>query len=127
MRKKINNPKVKFYIGNVRDKRSVDYIFHTTALKKVLSCEFSPIEAVNTNVIVTENVLDSALEHGVKLIIVLSTNKAVYCINAKGITKAMMGKVMQAKARSLDYDADTVVCGTFYGNVMPSRGSVIPF
>jgi UDP-N-acetylglucosamine 4,6-dehydratase/5-epimerase len=133
MRHRLNNPKVKFYIGNVRDKRSVDYamrdvdyIFHAAALKQVPSCEFFPIEAVNTNIIGTQNVLDSALEHRVKRMIVLSTDKAVYPINAMGISKAMMEKVMQAKARSLDHDSDTVFCGTRYGNVMASRGSVIP-
>ena len=133
MRHRLNNPKVKFYIGNVRDKRSVDYamrgvdyIFHAAALKQVPSCEFFPIEAVSTNVLGTQNVLDSALEHGVKRMIVLSTDKAVYPINAMGISKAMMEKVMQAKARSLDEDSATVFCGTRYGNVMASRGSVIP-
>ncbi|MEI6141562.1 MAG: polysaccharide biosynthesis protein [Mariniphaga sp.] len=133
MRHRLNNPKVKFYIGNVRDKRSVDYvmrgvdyIFHAAALKQVPSCEFFPIEAVNTNVLGTQNVLDSALENKVKRMIVLSTDKAVYPINAMGISKAMMEKVMQAKARSMDKDTDTVFCGTRYGNVMASRGSVIP-
>lgn len=133
MRHRLNNPKVKFYIGNVRDKRSVDYamrgvdfIFHAAALKQVPSCEFFPIEAVNTNVLGTQNVLDSAYEHGIKRMIVLSTDKAVYPINAMGISKAMMEKVMQAKARSMDVDAKTVFCGTRYGNVMASRGSVIP-
>ena len=133
MRHRLNNSKVKFYIGNVRDKRSVDYamrgvdyIFHAAALKQVPSCEFFPIEAVNTNVLGTQNVLDSALEHKVKRMIVLSTDKAVYPINAMGISKAMMEKVMQAKARSMDNDTDTVFCGTRYGNVMASRGSVIP-
>lgn len=133
MRHRLNNPKVKFYIGNVRDKRSVDYamrgvdfIFHAAALKQVPSCEFFPVEAVNTNVLGTQNVLDSALEHGVKRMIVLSTDKAVYPINAMGISKAMMEKVMQAKARSMGDDNSTVFCGTRYGNVMASRGSVIP-
>jgi len=133
MRHRLNNPKVKFYIGDVRDKRSVDnvmrnvdFIFHAAALKQVPSCEFFPIEAVNTNVLGTQNVLDSALEHGVKRMIVLSTDKAVYPINAMGISKAMMEKVMQAKARSMVKDTDTVFCGTRYGNVMASRGSVIP-
>jgi UDP-N-acetylglucosamine 4,6-dehydratase/5-epimerase len=133
MRHRLNNPKVKFYIGNVRDKRSVDYavngvdfIFHAAALKQVPSCEFFPIEAVNTNVLGTRNVLDSAKEHGVKRMIVLSTDKAVYPINAMGISKAMMEKVMQAKARAMEDDTNTVFCGTRYGNVMASRGSVIP-
>jgi UDP-glucose 4-epimerase len=106
--------------------RGVDYIFHAAALKQVPSCEFFPIEAVNTNVLGTQNVLDSALEHHVKRIIVLSTDKAVYPINAMGISKAMMEKVMQAKARSMENDLETVFCGTRYGNVMASRGSVIP-
>lgn len=131
MRHRINNPKVKFYIGDVRDKRSVDnvmtgvdYIFHAAALKQVPSCEFFPMEAVRTNVLGTENVLDSAIEHGVSKMIVLSTDKAVYPINAMGISKAMMEKVMVAKSRNLN--GGTVVCGTRYGNVMASRGSVIP-
>jgi len=133
MRHRLNNPKVKFYIGDVRDKRSVDgamrgvdYIFHAAALKQVPSCEFFPIQAVNTNVLGTQNVLDSAFEHDVKRMIVLSTDKAVYPINAMGISKAMMEKVMQAKARSMNGDTKTVFCGTRYGNVMASRGSVIP-
>jgi len=133
MRIKLNNPKVKFYIGDVREKRSVDYalrgvdyIFHAAALKQVPSCEFFPIEAVNTNVLGTQNVLDSALENGVKRMIVLSTDKAVYPINAMGLSKALMEKVMQAKARSMGDHTDTVFCGTRYGNVMASRGSVIP-
>ena len=132
MRHRINNPKVKFYIGDVRDKRSVDnvmngvdYIFHAAALKQVPSCEFFPIEAVKTNVLGAENVLDSAIEHGVSRVVVLSTDKAVYPINAMGISKAMMEKVMVAKSRNLN-DSGTVVCGTRYGNVMASRGSVIP-
>ena len=106
--------------------RGVDFIFHAAALKQVPSCEFFPIEAVNTNVLGTQNVLDSAFEHGVKRMIVLSTDKAVYPINAMGISKAMMEKVMQAKARSMGGTTDTVFCGTRYGNVMASRGSVIP-
>jgi UDP-glucose 4-epimerase len=133
MRHRLNSPKVKFYIGNVRDKRSVDYavngvdfIFHAAALKQVPSCEFFPIEAVNTNVLGTQNVLDSAKEHGIKRMIVLSTDKAVYPINAMGISKAMMEKVMQAKARAMGEDTSTIFCGTRYGNVMASRGSVIP-
>ncbi len=133
MRHRLNNSKVKFYIGDVRNKRSVDYavqgadfIFHAAALKQVPSCEFFPIEAVNTNVLGTQNVLDSAFEHKVKRMIVLSTDKAVYPINAMGISKAMMEKVMQAKARSMSIDSKTIYCGTRYGNVMASRGSVIP-
>lgn len=133
MRHQIQNPKVKFYIGDVRDKRSVDtamrgvdYVFHAAALKQVPSCEFFPMQAVRTNVIGTENVLDSAVEHGVKNVVVLSTDKAAYPINAMGISKAMMEKVAIAKARSLDNDATTTICCTRYGNVMASRGSVIP-
>lgn len=133
MRHQLQNPKVKFYIGNVRDKRSVDnamrgvdYIFHAAALKQVPSCEFFPIEAVNTNVLGTQNVLDSAEQHGVKRVVVLSTDKAAYPINAMGISKALMEKVAIAKARSLGDDAQTVITCTRYGNVMASRGSVIP-
>lgn len=133
MRHQLNNPKVKFYIGDVRDKRSVDgamhgvdYIFHAAALKQVPSCEFFPIQAVRTNVFGTENVLDSAIQHGVKNVVVLSTDKAAYPINAMGISKAMMEKVAIAKARSLGEDAATTICCTRYGNVMASRGSVIP-
>ena len=133
MRHRLQNPKVKYYIGDVRDKRSVDnamrgvdYIFHAAALKQVPSCEFFPMQAVRTNVIGTENVLDSADEHGVKKVIVLSTDKAAYPINAMGISKAMMEKVAIAKARSLGDDAATTICVTRYGNVMASRGSVIP-
>ena len=133
MRHELQNPKVKFYIGNVRDKRSVDnvmpgvdYIFHAAALKQVPSCEFFPIEAVNTNVLGTQNVLDSAVEHGVKKIIVLSTDKAAYPINAMGMSKALMEKVAIAKARSLNEETQTTICCTRYGNVMASRGSVIP-
>ena len=133
MRHALQNPKVKFYIGDVRNKRSVDnamhgvdFIFHAAALKQVPSCEFFPIEAVNTNVLGTQNVLDSAVEHGVKRLIVLSTDKAAYPINAMGISKAMMEKVAIAKARSLGEDAKTTICCTRYGNVMASRGSVIP-
>lgn len=132
MRHRINNPKVKFYIGDVRNKRSVDnvmhkvdYIFHAAALKQVPSCEFFPIEAVKTNILGTENVIDSAIEHNVSRVVVLSTDKAVYPINAMGISKAMMEKVMIAKSRNLN-GCGTVVCGTRYGNVMASRGSVIP-
>jgi len=133
MRHALQNTKVKFYIGDVRNKRSVDnamhgvdFIFHAAALKQVPSCEFFPIEAVNTNVLGTQNVLDSAVEHGVKRMIVLSTDKAAYPINAMGISKAMMEKVAIAKARSLGDDAKTTICCTRYGNVMASRGSVIP-
>lgn len=133
MRHRLNNSKVKFYIGNVRDKRSVDnvmhgvdYVFHAAALKQVPSCEFFPIEAVNTNILGAQNVLDSALQFGVKRVVVLSTDKAVYPINAMGISKAMMEKVMIAKARAQGDDTGTVFCGTRYGNVMASRGSVIP-
>lgn len=133
MRHEIQNPEVKFYIGNVRDKRSVDgvmrgvdYVFHAAALKQVPSCEFFPMQAVRTNVMGTENVLDSAEENGVKNVIVLSTDKAAYPINAMGISKAMMEKVALAKARSLGNDAATTICVTRYGNVMASRGSVIP-
>ena len=133
MRHALQNSKVKFYIGDVRNKRSVDnamhgvdFIFHAAALKQVPSCEFFPIEAVNTNVLGTQNVLDSAVEHGVKRMIVLSTDKAAYPINAMGISKAMMEKVAIAKARSLGENATTTICLTRYGNVMASRGSVIP-
>lgn len=133
MRHRIQNPKVKFYIGDVRDKRSVDtamrgvdYVFHAAALKQVPSCEFFPMQAVRTNVLGAENVLDSAVDHRVKNVVVLSTDKAAYPINAMGISKAMMEKVAIAKARSLGNDADTTICCTRYGNVMASRGSVIP-
>lgn len=133
MRHRLMNDKVKFYIGDVRDKRSVDYamhgvdyVFHAAALKQVPSCEFFPIEAVKTNVFGTENVLDSAVQHGVKNVVVLSTDKAAYPINAMGISKAMMEKVTIAKGRQLGDNAKTTVCCTRYGNVMASRGSVIP-
>ena len=133
MRHHLQNPKVKFYIGDVRDKRSVDdamngvdYIFHAAALKQVPSCEFFPTQAVRTNVLGTENVLDSAIEHGVKNVVVLSTDKAAYPINAMGISKAMMEKVAIAKGRQLGEDGATTICCTRYGNVMASRGSVIP-
>ena len=132
MRKRYNNPKLKFYIGDVRDQRSlaqafrgVDYCFHAAALKQVPSCEFYPMEAVRTNVIGTENVLEAAISNGLKRVVCLSTDKAVYPINAMGISKAMMEKVMVAASRNLDH-CDTVICGTRYGNVMASRGSVIP-
>ena len=133
MRHKYKDKKLKYYIGDVRDKSSVDnvmdgvhYVFHAAALKQVPSCEFFPMEAVNTNIIGTQNVLDSAILHSVLKVIVLSTDKAVYPINAMGISKAMMEKVMQAKARTLSSTSDTILCGTRYGNVMASRGSVIP-
>ncbi|MCK5029259.1 MAG: polysaccharide biosynthesis protein [Bacteroidales bacterium] len=132
LRKKINNTKVKFYIGDVRDPMSVsnvmagvDYIFHAAALKQVPSCEFFPLEAVKTNVLGTENVLEAAIQHKVKKVICLSTDKAVYPINAMGMTKAVMEKVMVARSRNLT-ENDTILCGTRYGNVMASRGSVIP-
>lgn len=133
MRHHLQNPKVKFYIGDVRDKRSVDgamsgvdYIFHAAALKQVPSCEFFPTQAVRTNVLGTENVLDSAIAHGVKNVVVLSTDKAAYPINAMGISKAMMEKVAIAKGRQLGAEGTTTICCTRYGNVMASRGSVIP-
>jgi UDP-N-acetylglucosamine 4,6-dehydratase len=133
MRKKYNNLKLKFYIGDVRDPGSVDivmkgvdYVFHAAALKQVPSCEFFPLEAVKTNVIGTDNVLTSAINHGVKKIICLSTDKAAYPINAMGTSKAMMEKIIVAKARQLGTDAETKICLTRYGNVMGSRGSVIP-
>ncbi|WP_320969866.1 polysaccharide biosynthesis protein [Bacteroides nordii] len=133
MRHHLQNPKVKFYIGDVRDKRSVDgvmngidYIFHAAALKQVPSCEFFPTQAVRTNVLGTENVLDSAIAHGVKNVVVLSTDKAAYPINAMGISKAMMEKVAIAKGRQLGDNDGTTICCTRYGNVMASRGSVIP-
>jgi len=133
MRHQLQNPKVKFYIGDVRDKRSVDnamagvdYIFHAAALKQVPSCEFFPIQAVRTNVYGAENVLDSAIQHGIKNVIALSTDKACYPINAMGISKAMMEKVAIAKGRALGEDGATTICCTRYGNVMASRGSVIP-
>lgn len=132
MRKKYKNDKLKFYIGDVRDITSVknamygvDYIFHAAALKQVPSCEFFPMEAVKTNVLGTENVLNAAVECGVKKVICLSTDKAAYPINAMGISKAMMEKVFVAKAKAVDPEK-TMICGTRYGNVMASRGSVIP-
>ncbi len=132
MRKRYGSAKLKFYIGDVRDyqsvlnaTRGVDYIFHAAALKQVPSCEFHPMEAVKTNIIGTENVLEAAIQNRVKRIVCLSTDKAVYPINAMGISKAMMEKVMVAKSRNLE-GTDTVICGTRYGNVMASRGSVIP-
>lgn len=132
MRKRYNSAKLKFYIGDVRDARSVeqvmrgvDYVFHAAALKQVPSCEFHPMQAVRTNVLGTENVLEAAIQAGVKRVVCLSTDKAVYPINAMGISKAMMEKVMVAASRNLE-DSGTVICGTRYGNVMASRGSVIP-
>lgn len=133
MRNRINNPKVKFFIGDVRDQESIDvamagvnYVFHAAALKQVPSCEFFPIQAVKTNVIGTENVLRSSLKANVEKVVVLSTDKAVYPINAMGISKAMMEKVMIAKSRDMSNTSKTMICGTRYGNVMASRGSVIP-
>lgn len=132
MRKRYNSAKLKFYIGDVRDARSVeqamrgvDYVFHAAALKQVPSCEFHPMQAVHTNVMGTENVLEAAITAGVKRVVCLSTDKAVYPINAMGISKAMMEKVMVAASRNLE-GTGTVICGTRYGNVMASRGSVIP-
>lgn len=133
MRHHLQNPKVKFYIGNVRDRQSVDgammgvdYVFSAAALKQVPSCEFFPLQAVQTNVIGTDNVLESAIAHGVKNVVVLSTDKAAYPINAMGISKALMEKVAIAKGRELGEGAQTTICCTRYGNVMASRGSVIP-
>ncbi|ANI33354.1 NAD-dependent epimerase/dehydratase family protein [Pseudomonas putida] len=132
MRKRYASSKLKFYIGDVRDyqsllnaTRGVDYIFHAAALKQVPSCEFHPMEAVKTNVIGTENLLEAAIQNEVRRVVCLSTDKAVYPINAMGISKAMMEKVMVAKSRNVD-EKKTVICGTRYGNVMASRGSVIP-
>ena len=132
MRLAFNNDKLKFYIGNVRDFDSlkdamygVDYVFHAAALKQVPSCEFYPMEAVKTNILGAENVLNAAIDNGVKMVIVLSTDKAVYPINAMGLSKAMMEKLMVAKSR-ISSNGRTIVCGTRYGNVMGSRGSVIP-
>ena len=132
MRKKYKNSKLKFYIGDVRDLASVknamhgvDYIFHAAALKQVPSCEFFPLEAVKTNVLGTDNVLTAAIEYGVEKVICLSTDKAAYPINAMGISKAMMEKVFVAKSKTVSPDR-TLICGTRYGNVMASRGSVIP-
>ncbi|MCJ8238713.1 polysaccharide biosynthesis protein [Peteryoungia algae] len=132
MRIAMNNPKLRFYIGDVRDYDSVrqaltgvDFVFHAAALKQVPSCEFYPMEAVRTNVLGAENVLNASIECKVKRVIVLSTDKAVYPINAMGISKAMMEKLMVAKSRMMD-EGGTVLCATRYGNVMASRGSVIP-
>jgi len=133
MRHLMQNDKVKFYIGDVRDKSSVDavmvgvdYVFHAAALKQVPSCEFFPIQAVMTNVLGTENVINSAITNEVKKVIILSTDKAAYPINAMGISKAMMEKVAIARGRQLGDGATTTICCTRYGNVMGSRGSVIP-
>ena len=132
MRKLLNNSKLKFHIGDVRDISSVepavkgvDYIFHAAALKQVPSCEFFPLEAVKTNILGTDNLLTAAEKYEVRKVVVLSTDKAAYPINAMGMSKAMMEKVMVAKSRNLD-DSKTIFCGTRYGNVMASRGSVIP-
>ena len=132
MRKKFANPKLKFYIGDVRDyssvlaaTRDVDFLFHAAALKQVPSCEFYPMEAVKTNILGTENVLAASIANNLTKVVCLSTDKAVYPINAMGISKAMMEKIMVAKARSLE-KSQTTICGTRYGNVMASRGSVIP-
>jgi UDP-N-acetylglucosamine 4,6-dehydratase/5-epimerase len=132
MRLTLNNSKLKFYIGDVRDYDSVfqamhgvDYVFHAAALKQVPSCEFYPMEAVRTNVLGAENVMNAAVAAGVSRVVVLSTDKAVYPVNAMGISKAMMEKLMVAKARTRN-DGETVLCATRYGNVMASRGSVIP-
>ena len=132
MRKRLKNDKVKFHIGDVRDMDSVrtvmdgvDYVFHAAALKQVPSCEFFPMEAVRTNIIGTDNVLNAAISAGVKKVICLSTDKAAYPINAMGISKAMLEKVMAARARTVSADR-TTICATRYGNVMASRGSVIP-
>ncbi|WP_265455622.1 polysaccharide biosynthesis protein [Enterococcus sp. HY326] len=132
MRKKYNSDKLKFYIGDVRDINSVknamygvDYVFHAAALKQVPSCEFFPMEAVKTNIMGTDNVVTAAVEMGIKKVICLSTDKAAYPINAMGISKAMMEKVFVAKAKTVS-ENQTTICGTRYGNVMASRGSVIP-
>src|SRR5690606_14837684 len=132
MRKRYNNRKIKFYLGDVRDRTSVetvvkgvDYIFHAAALKQVPSCEFFPLEAVKTNILGTDNVLYAAEKYEVKRVVVLSTDKAAYPINAMGMSKALMEKVTVARSRNLD-DSKTVFCCTRYGNVMASRGSVIP-
>lgn len=132
MRIELSDTKVKFYIGDVREYDSlnfamtgVDYVFHAAALKQVPSCEFYPMEAVRTNILGTENVLNAAISNNVKKVITLSTDKAVYPINAMGVSKAMMEKVMVAKSRSTD-DSKTILSGTRYGNVMASRGSIIP-
>ena len=131
LRRKLNNPKIKFYIGDVKDYKSIepavvgaDYVFHAAALKQVPTCEFFPIEAVKTNVLGTENILNASIKYKVKKVVVLSTDKAVYPINAMGMSKGLMEKVMVAKSRIAP--RQTIICGTRYGNVMASRGSVIP-
>ena len=133
MRHELNSDKVKFYIGDVRDRNSVDnamngvdYVFHAAALKQVPSCEFFPMQAVQTNIIGANNVIESAVDHKVKKVVVLSTDKACYPINAMGISKAMMEKISIAKGRALGTKGSTIICVTRYGNVMASRGSVIP-
>ena len=133
MRHTLRNPRIKFYVGDVRDVRSVDgvmggvnYIFHAAALKQVPSCEFFPIQAVQTNILGTDNVLDSAIRFGVERIVILSTDKACYPINAMGMSKALMEKVAIARGRALGKEGKTTICCTRYGNVMSSRGSVIP-
>ena len=132
MRKLYKNKKIKFYLGDVRNKSSVDiamknvdYVFHAAALKQVPSCEFYPLEAINTNIIGANNVITSVIEHGVKKAIFLSTDKAVYPINSMGMSKALMEKIVIARSRDLN-NSDTVICATRYGNVMASRGSLIP-
>ena len=132
MRKLYKNKKIKFYLGDVRNKASVDnamnnvdYVFHAAALKQVPSCEFYPLEAINTNIIGANNVISSVIEHGVKKAIFLSTDKAVYPINSMGMSKALMEKIVIARSRDLN-NKNTVICATRYGNVMASRGSVIP-
>jgi UDP-N-acetylglucosamine 4,6-dehydratase len=132
MRLSLNHPKLKFFIGDVRDygsihqaMKDVDFVFHAAALKQVPSCEFFPLEAVRTNVMGSENVMEAAIARGVKRVVMLSTDKAVYPINSMGISKAMMERVMVAKAR-MQSESETVLCATRYGNVMASRGSVIP-
>jgi len=133
MRHRLQNDRVRFYIGDVRDRRSVDgamsgvdYVFAAAALKQVPSCEFFPLQAVQTNILGTANVIDSAVDHGVRNVVVLSTDKACYPINAMGMSKALMEKVAIAKGRALGRGAKTTICCTRYGNVMCSRGSVIP-
>ncbi|MDO5462583.1 MAG: polysaccharide biosynthesis protein [bacterium] len=133
MRHQLQNPKIRYYIGDIRDRQSidgamegVDYVFSAAALKQVPSCEFFPMQAVQTNILGTNNVIESAIAHGVKNVVVLSTDKAAYPVNAMGISKAMMEKVAIARGRNLGKDAKTTICCTRYGNVMASRGSVIP-
>ena len=129
MRQLHKNSKLSFFIGDIRDRQSidgafsVDYVFHAAALKQVPSCEFFPLEAVKTNILGTENVLNASIEHHVKNVVCLSTDKAVYPVNAMGATKALMEKVLIAKAK---FSTKTIICGTRYGNVLATRGSVIP-